>query len=91
MRAAVAPVVALMVVVGAGFLFHDVAAGLVTGESAEVHGRHVLLKAIFVWVLKLLGPTGVAIMTTLCSLGTLWWFVRRIQNPPIIATLNRSG
>jgi hypothetical protein len=63
------------------------AAEMVEEGEAEVRGRNRLLKQIFVWVLDLIGPTGVYIAGGILILLLTPYLVQRVKDPPVITTL----
>lgn len=86
-RAAVAPLVAAAVLVGLTLAMRAAAIDIASGASTEVSGRRAFLKRIIAQVLEFLGPWGVTILGGLCVAGTLWWLVKRVADPPVVARL----
>jgi hypothetical protein len=65
------------------------AGGLAQGEQADIHGRNRAAKTAMVWVLDLLGPTGVWIVGGLVIACCVGWMVGRIKRPPLMVTIAR--
>lgn len=84
---------AIFVVVNAFLthLFVGMAAEVVSKNAEiDVGQRKVFIKKMLIWVLDLLGPTGVAIVGGLITLSLIAWLVSRIKNPPLIRTLYKK-
>ena len=88
LRASLAPLVTAAVIAALTYVSVMAATGLAAGEDADIRGRAQLVKRIFVWVIGLLGPTGVAIAGGLVVLGCLAWLVARVKQPPLMVTLS---
>jgi hypothetical protein len=71
-------------------ILHGAAAAIAGGEEADISGRHSGLKALFLWVLDLLGPTGILIIGGLLMLFPLIILVKRIKQPTIITTIKKG-
>ncbi|MBN1347338.1 MAG: hypothetical protein JXQ73_31900 [Phycisphaerae bacterium] len=89
-RAALGPVVGLGVSGAATYLLVELAKGLARGEHVEIHGRGRAKKRVFLWLVDLLGPTGVTIVGGLVVLAFLAWLVARVKKPPLMITLTRA-
>lgn len=58
-----------------------------TAEEVEISGRKKGLKQLFVWVLELLGPTGVTVIGGLLCLLSAWVLVNQLKSPPLMHIL----
>jgi hypothetical protein len=86
-RAAFASALALTIV---GFLTKisaSAAAVIASTEDYEVEGRKQGLKRLIVWILDLLGPTGVWIVGGLICALAAWSLYTKIKSPPSITLL----
>lgn len=86
-RAAVAPVLSLAIVVLVTLFMHKAAAtaangGHVKGGSAKTR--------LFVWLAELLGVTGVWILCGLIMLGIVAWLVAQVRTPPLYRTITKA-
>lgn len=72
------------------WLIHGAAASIVEGAEADISGRNSGIKALFVWVLELLGPTGVLIVGALLMFFAVMTLVRRIKQPTIVTTIKKG-
>jgi hypothetical protein len=83
----------LMMLTIFGFLtwvMHGAAADIAAGAEAEISGRHRGIKAIFYWVMDLIGPTGVLILGGLFIALAVMMLVQRFKTPPIITRLKEG-
>jgi hypothetical protein len=71
-------------------VLHGAATEIAAGAEAEISGRHSGLKSLFLWVLDLLGPTGVLILGGLLMLFPVILLVKRIKEPTIITTIKQG-
>ena len=83
-RAALVPLITISVVALLTFLCREAAVQMTEGTSVEVRGRHGLLKRFFVWILDILGPTGVVVVGGIIGVLCLVWLVRRMATPPLM-------
>jgi uncharacterized membrane protein len=89
-HATIKPGIALLVAmffVVAGYMG---ALEMAAGETYETHGRHALLKWLFVEMVSIIGPIGVLIVGGLIVLVLSVWFFKRVSNPPTQMTLARA-
>jgi site-specific recombinase len=63
------------------------AAALQMAGEVEFTGRKKGLKQLVVWILELLGPTGVGIIGGLICALCLWTLVQRLKAPPHLQIL----
>ncbi len=89
-RASLSPVVTLVVLGGITTALWLGARDLASGGEVDTGGRRGLLKRVFVWLLELLGPTGVLIVGGLICVVVLVWLVGRVRNPPLMAVIKRG-
>ena len=59
-------------------------------DEYEVDGRNQGLKKLFVWVLDLLGPTGVTVIGVILCALTVFVLVTRIKSPPSLQILHAT-
>jgi hypothetical protein len=90
LTAAIRPVVFLAIITGITYVSWQGALEIAAGKSVEITGRRRLIKQLFVWLLDLLGPTGVLIVGGIIGLLCLFWLVRRVQTPPIEMKFERA-
>jgi hypothetical protein len=88
-RAAGAPLITGALMSAFTYVSAMAATGLANGEQADVHGRNRATKAMFVWALDLVGPTGVWIVGGLAVVGCVLWMVSRVKRPPLMVTIAR--
>lgn len=86
-RAAFGSLVGLTVTLFATWMFAAAAASIRAAEAYEVSGRKQGLKALFAWVLDLLGPVGVTAIGGLLALLIGWHLVNRLKRPPYMQIL----
>ncbi len=67
-----------------------VAARIAAGTEIEVSGRRSGLKRLFLWILDLLGPTGVLILGGLLMLLTALVLFKRLKEPTIVTTIKQG-
>jgi hypothetical protein len=72
------------------WMLHGAATAIAGGEEAEISGRHSGLKSLFLWVLDLLGPTGVLILGGLLMILPVLALIKRIKDPTVITTIKRG-
>lgn len=89
LRAGVGPLVSIVVVGGITAALWAGARSLAAGDDVDTDGRRGLFKKVFVWVLDLLGPTGVLVLGGVIVLALLWWLVARVKDPPLMAVISR--
>ena len=87
-RAAVAPLLTAAGLALFTYIAVQAAVGIAEGEEAEIRGRSQVIKRLFVWVVELLGPTGVTIVGSLLVLGCIAWLVGRVKQPLLMITLS---
>ncbi len=69
---------------------YAVAARIAAGTEIEVSGRRSGLKKLFLWILDLLGPTGVLILGGLLMLLTALVLFKRLKEPTIVTTIKQG-
>jgi len=73
------------------WLLHGTAAEIAAGAEAEFSGRHRGIKALFYWIMELIGPTGVLIIGSLFMALTVMVLIQRFKEPPIITKLKQGA
>jgi hypothetical protein len=86
-RAALAPILTTVTIVGFTYISMLAATDLARGVEAQVRGRHQLVKSIYLSLLHTLGPTGVLLAGTLVTLASVAWLVLRVKRPPRMITI----
>ncbi len=71
------------------FLSANVASKLANGEHVSTRGRRAGLKKLFVAILDLIGPVGVYIIGIVLCIATVYWMIKRIENPPSYTHLKK--
>lgn len=87
LRAAVAPIVWMIVVFGITAVIFMAALDREGVSEVEIHGRRALLKRLFVWAVDLLGTTGSLIAGGAIVALLLVWLVVRAKDPPFMAVI----
>jgi hypothetical protein len=85
-----APLLTLTIFGFLTWLLHNTAAEIAAGAEAEVTGRHRGIKALFLWILDLIGPIGVLIIGGLLMALAVMALVQRFKEPPIITKLKQG-
>lgn len=86
-RAVYLPLFMLTVIGFITWLLHGTAAEIAAGAEADFHGRHKGIKALFFWILDLIGPVGVLIVGGLFLALGVMALIQRFKKPPIITRL----
>ncbi|MDX1442352.1 MAG: hypothetical protein R3270_01105 [Gammaproteobacteria bacterium] len=90
LRAAFAPLAALVVTWFLVFVFHGVATDMAAGASVDTSGRNSMLKSLVAFLTELFGPVGVVLLGYVASAVCLRKFYTRCVNPPIIHRLQSA-
>ncbi|MEM7410394.1 MAG: hypothetical protein AAF430_09190 [Myxococcota bacterium] len=86
-RAILGPAVFGAFVAGVTWLLHLAAVEIAAGESAEISGRHALVKKLLALGLEWVGPAGVLVIGGLMLAATVFVLGQRAGDPPIVTTL----
>ena len=86
-RASLGPLTFGSVVAFMTWAMHGAASALAAGAEAEVSGRRAGLKKLVMWMIDLVGPTGVLVGggLVLALTGVFLW--KRVTTPPVWTTL----
>ncbi|MEW5870208.1 MAG: leucine-rich repeat domain-containing protein [Chloroflexota bacterium] len=87
LQAAILPGILLAAVALLTYLFYMAALESQAGVEAVIRGRYAFMKQLAAWAIELLGPTGIVIVGGLLGLALAAWLLRRVANPPLMATL----
>lgn len=90
-RAVYMPLVMLTIFGFLTWLLHSTAAEIAAGAEAEFSGRHRGIKALFFWILDLIGPIGVLIIGSLFMALAIMALIQRFKEPPIITRLKQGA
>ena len=90
-RAALTPILAILIAAALGYVSYRAAQDLAAGEAPDVSGRRAMLKRLFVWVIDLLGPSGVLILASVIVLGFVAWLISRVRRPPHLHILRPNS
>ena len=82
-RAAVSPIIWLLIVGGLTYAGYMGAKEIDEGGDIDVHGRRGLLKRLLVWLMDVLGPTGMIVLGSVIGLLVVLVLVNRVRKPPI--------
>ena len=89
-RAAYAPLMATTIFGCLTWLFANAAAQLQTAADYEISGGSRDLKALFAWLLEVLGPTGVWVVgggiVVLCGMS----LIQRVKQPPVTLIMQEA-
>lgn len=90
LRAVYMPLFMLTVLGFFTWLLHGAAKDIAAGAEAELTGRHKGIKALFYWILDLIGPIGVLIVGCLFMALAVMALMQRYKEPPIITRLQEG-
>jgi len=86
-RASLGPLTFGSVVAFMTWAMHGAASALAAGAEAEVSGRRAGLKKLVMWMIDLVGPTGVLVAGGLVVALTGVFLWKRVTTPPVWTTL----
>jgi hypothetical protein len=89
-RAAFPSLMTLSVFIIITNMLYGAAAEIATGVEMEITGRRRGLKKLFVWILDLIGPTGVLIIGGNFMLFAILALVKRIKEPTVVTTIKQG-
>ncbi len=81
-RAAKSPAMSLALLTVLVFVLSNAANELSAGGEVNISGRHRGSKRILVFVLNLIGMTGVYVLGASLALAAMYWLYRRMTSPP---------
>ncbi len=90
LRAVYAPLLTLTILGFLTWLFHGAAKDIAAGAEADFSGRNSGIKAIFFWIIDVIGPIGVLVIGSLLMALAVMALIQRYKEPPIITKLQEG-
>jgi hypothetical protein len=90
LRAVYAPLLTLTIFGFLTWLFHGAAKDIASGAEADFSGKNSGIKAIFFWILDVIGPIGALVVGGLLMALAVMALIQRFKEPPIITKLQEG-